>query len=153
MLTQEELIVYPGPSVNPITLQSEKLARFPLSQILSNNHVLFMEKVSAPRNASVEGASTASKDFVLIMTSDLIIHTFELSVKSAINHNVSPQQVKLISSHDTKNVIAASEVPKLKRVIQTSLMQHRDRQIVFILFDNLSYIIAKVIDASQNVIQ
>ena len=49
-------------------------------------------------------------------------------------------------------MIAASEVPKLKRVIQTSLMQHRDRQIVFILFDNLSYIIAKVIDASQNVI-
>ena len=48
MLTQEELVIYPSPDTNPITLQSEKLTRFPLSQILSNNHVLLMEKISAP---------------------------------------------------------------------------------------------------------
>ena len=120
MLTQEELVVYPCPDLNPITLQSEKLTRFPLSQILSNSHVLFMEKISAPKDASSQ--STSGKDFLLIMTSDLIIHTFELSIKSAINSNVSPSQIKLLSSHDIKNAIAASEIPKLKRVIQSSVM-------------------------------
>ena len=136
MLTQEELVVYPCPDLNPITLQSEKLTRFPLSQILSNNHVLLMEKISAPTGNS-SGKASAGKDFLMIMTSDLIIHTFELSIKSAINSNVSPAQIKLLSSHDIKNAIAASEIPKLKRVIQSSVMQHQDRQIIFILFDNL----------------
>ena len=32
-------------------------------------------------------------------------------------------------------------------------MQHQDWYIVFILFDNLSYLITKVIDASENYIQ
>ena len=145
MLTQEELVVYPGPSLSLTTLSTTKLERFPLSQILSNNHVLFMEKISVPR---IGKPVATDKDFVVVMTSDLIMHTFELSLKSSINSNVSPQQIKLISSHDTRNVIAASEVPKLKRVIQSSIMQHQDRQIIFILFDNLSFIIAKVIDAS-----
>lgn len=95
-----------------------------------------MEKISAPTGNS-SGKASAGKDFLMIMTSDLIIHTFELSIKSAINSNVSPAQIKLLSSHDIKNAIAASEIPKLKRVIQSSVMQHQDRQIIFILFDNL----------------
>ena len=147
MLTQEELVVYPGLSLSPTKLSTPKLERFPLSQILANNHVLFMEKISVPRSGQPEATD---KDFVVVMTSDLIMHTFELSMKSAMNSNVSPQQIMLISSHDTKNMIAAGEVPKLKRVIQSSIMQHQDKQIIFILFDNLSFIIAKMIDANQN---
>lgn len=50
-------------------------------------------------------------------------------------------------------MIAAGEVPKLKRVIQSSVLRHQDRQVLFILFDNLQYIIAKIIDASENIIQ
>ena len=114
MLTQEELVVYPGLSLSPTNLSTPKLERFPLSQILANNHVLFMEKISVPRSGQPEATD---KDFVVIMTSDLVMHTFELSLNSAMNSNVSPQQIMLISSHDTKNMIAASEVPKLKRVI------------------------------------
>ena len=51
------------------------------------------------------------------MTSDLVIHTINLSLKGSLNSNVSPQQLMILSSHDTKNVIVPSEVPKLKRVI------------------------------------
>ena len=132
MLTQEELVVYPSPEImnksllensSKSTASAEKLVRFPLSQILSNNQVMLIEKISGmAQENSCDGS--AVKDFLLVMTSDLVIHTFELSVKSAINRNVSPEQIKLLSSHDCKNVIAASEIPKLKRVIQSSIMRH-----------------------------
>lgn len=63
--------------------------------------------------------------------------------------NVSPQQINIVSSHDTKNTIAASEIPKLKRVIQSAVLQHGEHQIVFALFDNLSYMIASVKDENS----
>ena len=46
-------------------------------------------------------------------------------------------------------MIAASEVPKLKRVIQSAVLQHEDNPIVFVLFDNLSYMIASVKDGNS----
>jgi hypothetical protein len=54
----------------------------------------------------------------------------------------------LLSSHDTKNVINASEIPKLKRVIQSAVMDHPRGYLIFILFDNLAYIIATVTDGN-----
>ena len=139
MLTQEEIVVYPGPTLNQSN-SSAKLERFPLSQILSQDHILFIEKIVSPRSGD--------KDFIVLMTSDLVIHTIDLSLKGSMNSNVSPQQLMILSSHDTKNVIVPSEVPKLKRVIQSAVMQYQDMQLVFALFDNLSYIIAKVTDGS-----
>ena len=101
-------MVYPGPTLN-LTNSSAKLERFPLSQILSQDHILFIEKIVSPRSGD--------KDFIVLMTSDLVIHTIDLSLKGSMNSNVSPQQLMILSSHDTKNVIVPSEVPKLKRVI------------------------------------
>ena len=101
ILTQEELVVYPAPSMNS-SIGTEKVRRFPLSQILSNNDILFLEKVSAP------GSSQKTKDFILLMTSDLVIHTIELTVQAGSENLVNPNQVKLVSSHDTRNVVAPS---------------------------------------------
>ena len=117
MLTQEEIVIYPGPNLAAPSLQSAKLERFPLSQILANNNILFIEKISDPR-----ANNKTEKDFLVVMTSDLVLHTLELSLSSGINSNVSPQQIKMLSCHDMKNHIAASEVPKLKRVMQSHVM-------------------------------
>lgn len=142
MLTQDEIIIYPSPSQDlPALANSERLAcveRFPLSQILSQNNLLFADKISAPQS------STDAKDYLVVMTSDLVIHTLELSLSGSMDSKVSPQQIKILSSHDTKNVVAASEIPKLKQVISSSVLQFNDYQIIFILFDNLSYLVASV---------
>lgn len=60
------------------------------------------------------------------MTSDLVIHTLELTLKPSSADLISPNQLQILSSHDTKNVVAPSEIPKLKRVIQSAVMQFDD---------------------------
>jgi len=76
--------VYPGPTTDSFLLSSAKTERFPLSQILSNEHILFIEKISSPK------LSENSKDFIVVMTSDLVIHTIDLSLKGSIDSNVNP---------------------------------------------------------------
>ena len=46
-------------------------------------------------------------------------------------------------------MIAASEIPKLKRVIQSAVLSHGDNQVVFVLFDNLSYMLASIKDGNS----
>lgn len=143
ILTQEELVVYPAPSMNSSS-DAEKVRRFPLSQILSNNDILFLEKVSAP------GSSQKTKDFILLMTSDLVIHTIELTVQAGSENLVNPNQIKLVSSHDTRNVVAPSQQIKLKKVIQSAVLQFDEDQLVFILFDNFSFMVATIKDAKNS---
>ena len=138
MMTQEEFVLYPAPgrlgSGSPAKLQ-----RFPLSQVLSSNHMLFVEKVS----------DSKSKDYLIVMTSDLVLHTLELTLIGTADSLVCPHQIKILSSHDTKNVVAASEIPKLKQVIQTAVMTFQAHKIIFILFSNLSYMVATIKDAKD----
>lgn len=142
-------MVYPSPSLLSTeaasTDSNSRLERFSLSQILSTDHILLMEKISAPRDATGD-----SNDFLVVMTSDLVIHTFYLSLKGAMDSNVSPQQIKLLSSHDTKNVINRSEIPKLKRVIKSAVLDHERGLLLFVLFDNLSFFLVTIADANSS---
>lgn len=104
-----------------------------------------MEKISAPKTTT--GDLT---DFLVVMTSDLVIHTLHLSLKGAMDSNVNPQQIKLLSSYDTKNVINRSEIPKLNRVIKSAVLDHERGHLLFVLFENLSYFIVTIADANSS---
>ena len=84
------------------------------------------------------------------MTSDLVIHTIELTVQAGSENLVNPNQIKLVSSHDTRNVVAPSQQIKLKKVIQSAVLQFDEDQLVFILFDNFSFMVATIKDAKDS---
>ena len=105
--------------------------------LLSANSVLCIEKLE---HATVTLQGSQSKDFLIMVTSDLLIHTVEL--KELGNEDISgAYQIRILSTLDCKNEMPSSEFSKLKRLIMSGQMKDGDgSDILLLLFETLSYI-------------
>ena len=76
MLNQEEIVLHP---INPEPNTKLHTMRFPLYQVLhSANSVLCLEKLWIDPTI----AQGQTQDFLVLITSDLLIHTLELKEQS-----------------------------------------------------------------------
>ena len=104
--------------------------------LLSANSVLCIEQLSFPAQS---GQGSQSRDFLILVTSDLLIHTIELK-EPGNDDNSGANQIRILSTLDCKTEMPSSELPKLKRLIMSGMMKDLDGgDILLILFENLAY--------------
>ena len=94
---------------------------------------------------------SSTQDFLVILTSDLIVHTAELSASAGSESKTSPQQIKLISSHNCRNDMQSNKVPQLKKVISSSIMRdERGEYVCMILFESYQMLLVRITNLASS---
>ena len=80
-----------------------------------------------------------AKDYLILITSDLLIHTLELREQTNEDPTGS-HQINILSTLDCKNELPLSDLPKLKRLIMCGMLKDSsEKDTFFVLFENMNY--------------